>query len=137
MHSLGHDFVPEAIHAGGLRYHGMSPLVSQAVVEGLLEPRSYTQIPCYEAAVTWARTEGVIPAPETSHAIAAVIDEAKKARKEQKEKTILFCFSGHGLLDLTGYEKYLTGKLADHALPESALEHARKVVGQYPVASFK
>ncbi|MBN2064687.1 MAG: TrpB-like pyridoxal phosphate-dependent enzyme, partial [Sedimentisphaerales bacterium] len=114
MHSLGHNFVPPAIHAGGLRYHGMAPLVSQATAEGLLSPLALNQIECYEAAVLWARTEGLIVAPESSHAIAAAIREAKKAKEEGKEKTILFCLSGHGLMDLTGYHNYFDGHLADY-----------------------
>jgi len=121
MHSLGHTFIPPPIHAGGLRYHGMAPLVSQCIVEGLMTPRAYHQIKCYEAAVMWARTEGFISAPETSHAIAAVVDEANKAKEEGKEKVILFNWSGHGLMDLTGYETFFRGKLRDHALPEEDL----------------
>jgi len=124
MFSLGHRFVPPPIHAGGLRYHGMAPLVSQAVIEGLLEPRAYNQLACYEAAVLWARTEGFISAPETSHAIACVIEEAKKAKEEGKEKVILFNWSGHGLMDLTGYQMYLEGKLQDYPLPEEELKRS-------------
>jgi len=124
MHSLGHAFVPPPIHAGGLRYHGMAPLVSQAIVEGLLEPRAYHQLECYESAVTWARTEGFISAPETSHAIAAVIDEAKKAKEEGKEKVILFNWSGHGLMDLTGYDAFFRGNLVDYPLPEEELQES-------------
>jgi tryptophan synthase beta chain len=121
MFSLGHAFVPPAIHAGGLRYHGMAPLVSQIIVEGLATPRAYHQLKCYEAALVWASTEGAVPAPETSHAIACVIDEAVKAREEGKEKVILFCYSGHGLLDLSGYDKYLAGQLQDYELPDAQL----------------
>jgi tryptophan synthase beta chain len=127
MHTLGHGFIPAPIHAGGLRYHGMSPLVSQAVVEGLLEPKSVHQSKCYEAALTFARTEGMICAPETSHAIACAIDEAKKAKEEGKEKVILFSYSGHGLMDLTGYDKYLSGQISDYEMPE---EDIAKYVGQ-------
>ena len=115
MHTLGHTFVPPPIHAGGLRYHGMAPLVCQAVVEGLMEPRSVTQNRAYESAMIWARTEGMICAPETSHAITSAIDEAIKAREEGKEKVILFNYSGHGLMDLLGYEKFLDGKLTDYS----------------------
>jgi len=115
MHSLGHSFVPPPIHAGGLRYHGMAPLVSQAIVEGLLTPRAYHQIKCYEAAITWAKTEGFISAPETAHAIACVIDEALQAKEEGKEKVLLLNWSGHGLMDLTGYDAYLAGQLQDYA----------------------
>jgi tryptophan synthase beta chain len=132
MHSLGHDFVPPPIHAGGLRYHGMAPMVSQAVVEGLLEPRAYHQLKCYAAAVTWARTEGFISAPETSHAIAAAIDEAEKAKQEGKEKVIVFNWSGHGLMDLTGYDAYFQGKLHDYALPDEELERAESVMAELP-----
>jgi tryptophan synthase beta chain len=122
MHSLGHSFVPPPIHAGGLRYHGMAPLVSQAIVEGLLEPRAYHQLRCYQAAVQWAETEGFISAPETSHAIACVIDEALKAKEEGKEKVILLNWSGHGLMDLTGYQAYFEGKLIDYSLPQEDLD---------------
>jgi tryptophan synthase beta chain len=118
MFSLGHNFVPAPLHAGGLRYHGMAPLVSQAAVEGLLKPMSLPQLECYAAAIQWARTEGPICAPETSHAIAATIREAIKAREEGREKVILFNYSGHGLLDLSGYDAYLGGRLSNYELPE-------------------
>ncbi len=121
MYSLGHGFIPPPIHAGGLRYHGMAPLVSRAAVEGLLAPRSIHQLECYEAGILFSKTEGIIPAPETTHAIAATIQEAKKAKEEGKEKVIVFNFSGHGLMDLTGYEKYLGGELADYELPDSEI----------------
>jgi tryptophan synthase beta chain len=121
MYTLGHAFVPPPIHAGGLRYHGMAPLVCQAIVEGLLKPRAYHQLKCYESAITWASTEGTICAPETSHAIAAAIDEALKAKEEGKEKVILFNYSGHGLMDLTGYDAYLSGKLEDYSLPDEKI----------------
>lgn len=132
MHSLGHAFVPAPIHAGGLRYHGMSPLVSQAVVEGLLAPKAYEQTKCYAAAILWARTEGFISAPETSHAIAAVIDEANKATEEGKEKVILFNWSGHGLMDLLGYQKYLEGDLVDSPLSEEDLAVGVSVMDELP-----
>ena len=118
MYSLGHDFIPPPIHAGGLRYHGMAPLVSQAIVEGLLTPRAIPQVECYDAAVTFARTEGIIVAPETSHAVAAAIQEANKAKEEGKEKVILFNLSGHGLMDLAGYDKFFAGELTNHVLHE-------------------
>ena len=121
MHSLGHAFVPPPIHAGGLRYHGMAPLVSQTIVEGLCEPLALHQLECYEAAVLWARTEGFISAPETSHAIAATIREAKQAKEEGKEKVILMNWSGHGLMDLTGYQAFFEGRLEDFPLPEDLL----------------
>ncbi len=111
MYTLGHDFMPPSIHAGGLRYHGMSPAVSHAYKLGLLEAVAYPQVPVFEAAVLFARTEGLVPAPESAHAIRAVIDEAIKAREEDRKKVILFNLSGHGLLDLTAYDAYLSGKL--------------------------
>jgi tryptophan synthase beta chain len=134
MHSLGHQFVPAPIHAGGLRYHGMAPLVSHAIKLGLLSPRAYPQLKCYQAAVTWARTEGFIPAPETSHAIAATIDEAIKAKQEGKEKVILFCWSGHGLMDLTGYDNYFRGKLIDYVLPEEEMQKSLQSLQGLPKA---
>lgn len=118
MHSLGHAFIPEPIHAGGLRYHGMAPMVSHAVNQGLIEANALKQLECYESAVLWARTEGFIPAPETSHAIAQAIREAKQAKEEGKEKVIAMNWSGHGLMDLTGYDAYFEGKLTDYELPE-------------------
>ncbi len=132
MYSLGHNFLPQPIHAGGLRYHGMSPLVSQLVVDKLIEPRAYDQLQTYEAGVVFARQEGLICAPETNHAIAAVIEEAKKAKEEGKEKTIVFNLSGHGLLDLTGYDSYLDGKLTDYVLPQEEIERAVKELKDYP-----
>ena len=132
MHSLGHTFVPPPIHAGGLRYHGMAPLISQAIVEGLMTPRAYHQMECYEAAILFAKTEGFISAPETSHAIKAVIEEAKKAKEEGKEKVILFNWSGHGLMDLTGYEAYLSGKLIDYPLPESEMQESLRAIENLP-----
>jgi len=132
MHSLGHSFVPPPIHAGGLCYHGMAPLVSQATVEGLLAPRAYDQLKCYESAVLWARTEGTICAPETSHAIAAAIDEAIKAREEGKEKNIVFCYSGHGLMDLAGYDKYFSGQLMDHSPTEAEMDEFRHSLDSLP-----
>jgi len=132
MHSLGHGFVPPPIHAGGLRYHGMSPLVSRVIVEGLAEPRAYNQLKCYEAAILWARTEGFISAPETSHAIAATIDEAVKAKEEGKEKVIVFNWSGHGLMDLTGYDAFFHGKLVDFPLPEEELQKSIACMKGFP-----
>jgi tryptophan synthase beta chain len=132
MHSLGHAFIPPAIHAGGLRYHGMAPLVSAGVQAGLMTPRAYPQLECYEAAVLFARTEGLIPAPETSHAIAAAIDEAKKAAEEGKEKTILFNYSGHGLLDLAGYAAYFDNQLQNYPLPPEVLQRSLAVMADLP-----
>ena len=137
MHSLGHVFMPAPIHAGGLRYHGMAPLVSAAIVEGLLEPKAYGQLKAYEAALTWASTEGTVPAPETSHAIADVIEEANKAKKEGKEKVILFNYSGHGLMDLAGYDNYLAGKLVDAPMSEKDMQESIKVLDGLPKPSTK
>jgi len=137
MHTLGHAFVPPPIHAGGLRYHGMAPLVCQGIVEGLLKPRAYHQLQSYEAAITWSRTEGFIPAPETSQAIAAVIDEAKKAKEEGKKKVILFNYSGHGLMDLSGYDAYLSGKLTDYELPDEELKKYLKDLEKLPKAQAR
>ena len=134
MYTLGHKFIPEPIHAGGLRYHGMAPLVSQAAVEGLIKARAYDQVKCYQSAITWARTEGMIPAPETSHAIACVIDEAKQARLEGKQKVILFCYSGHGLMDLAGYEKFITGKLTPYTLPGHKIKDSLCALKGFPAA---
>ena len=124
MYTLGHDFVPPGIHAGGLRYHGDSPIVSLLVKEGLMEAVALPQTKVFEAAITFARTEGMIPAPETNHAVAAAIDEALKAKEEGKKKVILFNFSGHGLLDLAAYEAYLSGKLVDYDYPEEKVKEA-------------
>lgn len=132
MHSLGHTFMPPPIHSGGLRYHGMAPTVSQLVNEGLFTPRSVKQKEVFEAGILLARTEGIIPAPETNHALAAVIDEAIKAREEGKEKVILFNWSGHGLLDLTAYENYLAGNIKDIELPEEEIAEAAKIFAGHP-----
>ena len=132
MYTLGHTFVPEPIHAGGLRYHGMAPLVSQAAVEGLIKPRAYDQVKCYQSAMLWAKTEGTICAPETSHAIACAIDEAKKAKQEGKQKVILFCYSGHGLMDLAGYDKFLSGKLTAYSLPKHKIAESLGPLKKFP-----
>lgn len=111
MHTLGSDFMPPAIHAGGLRYHGMSPMVSHALTLGLIEARAVDQLKVFEAGTLFARTEGIVPAPESAHAIAAVVQEAIDAREAGRKKVVLFNLSGHGLLDLTSYESYLTGTM--------------------------
>jgi tryptophan synthase beta chain len=136
MHTLGHNFVPSPIHAGGLRYHGMSPLVSQAVVEGLLAPRAVAQLECYRGAIQWARTEGFIVAPETSHAVAVTIQEALKAKEEGREKVILMNLSGHGHMDLLGYQKFLAGELSDYNLPQEEIEKAEAEIAAFPKPSF-
>ncbi|MBW1840705.1 MAG: TrpB-like pyridoxal phosphate-dependent enzyme [Deltaproteobacteria bacterium] len=132
MHSLGHTFVPPPFHAGGLRYHGMSPAVSQLIAEGIIEAKSVTQLDTFEAGVLFARTEGMISAPETNHALASVIAEAKKAKEEGKEKVILFNWSGHGLIDLMAYDKYFSGELEDYALSDEQLQESEKVFENHP-----
>lgn len=124
MHTLGHDFMPSAIHAGGLRYHGMAPIVSKLVEEGIVEPIAYPQNPVFEASMLFARHEGIVPAPESSHAIRAAIDEALKAKEAGKETVILFNLSGHGHFDMKAYEDYMASKLVDHEHPEEAIEDA-------------
>ena len=124
MDTLGHDFIPAGIHAGGLRYHGMAPLVSLLHRAGQVEAVSYTQLKCFEAAVTFAKAEGIIVAPETSHAVCAVVDEALKAKEEGKEKTILFNLSGHGYFDMAAYERYFAGELIDYEYPEERVHEA-------------
>jgi tryptophan synthase beta chain len=113
MYTLGHNFIPPKIHSGGLRYHGMAPAVSQLHKLGLIEAMAYPQSKVFEAAVLFARTEGLLPAPEPSHAIRAVIDEAVRAREEDRKRVVLFNLCGHGLLDLTAYDAYLRGETRD------------------------
>jgi len=124
MYTLGHDFVPPGIHAGGLRYHGASPLLSHLVQQGHIDAKAYSQLPVFEAAVQFARTEAILPAPESAHAIRAAVDEALDARQEGRSKVILFCLSGHGHFDLGAYESYLTGKLLDYEYPGRDIEKA-------------
>ena len=124
MYTLGHNFMPPSIHAGGLRYHGDAPLISMLTKEGLMEAVSYYQREVFEAGLLFARSEGFIPAPETNHAIKAVVDEAIKAREEAKERVILFNFSGHGLLDLSSYDAYLKGDLKDYELSDEEIKRA-------------
>ncbi len=132
MHSLGHAFVPAPIHAGGLRYHGMAPIVSRLLFDKIIEAKAYNQIETFSAGITFAKTEGFIPAPETNHAIACVIEEAKKAKDEGKEKVILFNWSGHGIIDLAAYDAYLSGKLEDTALPDEEIQNLLKGLEKYP-----
>ena len=132
MYTLGHEYQPAAIHAGGLRYHGMAPLVSHARHEGLLEAMALPQVECFAAAMTFANAEGLIPAPESSHAIAAAIREANAAKKEGKEKTILFNLSGHGLLDLSGYQSYMEGRLIDHYFDDADLKESLACIKDLP-----
>jgi tryptophan synthase beta chain len=131
MYTLGHDFMPPGIHAGGLRYHGASPLVSQLVDAKVIQARAVGQTACFEAAVQFARTEGIIPAPESSHAIRGAIDEALEAKKEGKPRVILFNLSGHGHVDMAAYDAYFAGKLEDYEYPaekvQESLRHLPKV----------
>jgi tryptophan synthase beta chain len=131
MYTLGHDFMPPGIHAGGLRYHGASPLVSQLVNAGVVEARAVPQLACFDAAVQFARTELIIPAPESSHAIRGAIDEALQAKQEGKEKVILFNLSGHGHVDMAAYDAYFAGQLEDFEYPAErvaeSLAHLPKV----------
>lgn len=132
MYTLGHDFMPPGIHAGGLRYHGDSPLVSQLYRDGLIEAKAYGQLSVFEAALLFAKTEAIIPAPESSHAIRAAIDEALLCREEGREKCILFNLSGHGYLDLAAYSDYLSGRLVDYEYPEEAIKES---LSKLPVVS--
>jgi tryptophan synthase beta chain len=124
MHTLGHGFVPEPIHAGGLRYHGMSPLVSHIYELGLAEAIAIPQRECFAGALTFARTEGIVPAPEPTHAIAAAIREALACKETGEEKVILTAMCGHGHLDLAAYEKYLSGDIVDFDLPQETIDAA-------------
>jgi tryptophan synthase beta chain len=128
MYTLGHDFVPPGIHAGGLRYHGASPLLSHLINQGYIEARSVLQIPTFEAAVLFSQTEGLLPAPESAHAIRAAIDEAIAAREEGRPRVILFNLSGHGHFDLASYDAYLSGKLQDYEYPAEAIERSMKAL---------
>ncbi|MFH1527046.1 MAG: TrpB-like pyridoxal phosphate-dependent enzyme [Bacteroidota bacterium] len=126
MYTLGHNFIPAPIHAGGLRYHGAGVLVSQLLKDKLIEAQAVQQLECFDAGLKFANTEGIIPAPEATHGIAAVIKEAQKAKEEGKEKTILFNLCGHGYFDMTAYQDYFEGKLSDHFLSEEELHSGLK-----------
>jgi tryptophan synthase beta chain len=124
MHTLGHTFMPAGIHAGGLRYHGMAPLVSHLKELGAIEARSVHQLACFAAGVQFARTEGILPAPEPTHALKVAIDEALDAKEKGEERVILFNLCGHGHFDLSAYEKYLAGTLEDYEYPDAAVAKA-------------
>lgn len=132
MNTLGHGFVPEPIHAGGLRYHGMAPLVCQLLLDKLIRAEAVPQLETFEAGVTFARSEGFISAPETSHAVAIAIREALKAKEEGKEKVILFNWSGHGLVDMAAYEAYFAGQLQDYVLPDEEIQRALADIAPLP-----
>jgi tryptophan synthase beta chain len=130
MFTLGHSFVPPGIHAGGLRYHGMAPMVSLCAKLGLVEAVALHQTECFEAARLFAATEGIIPAPETSHAIRGAINEAIRCRETKEEKCIVFNLSGHGLCDMASYDRFLNNKLEDYAYPQERIEEA---IAELPV----
>jgi len=118
MHTLGHDFIPDPIHAGGLRYHGMAPLISHVYELGLMEAVAIGQTECFGAAIQFARTEGIVPAPEPTHALAACIREALACKESGEEKVILTALCGHGHFDLASYEAYLDGRMTDEAVSD-------------------
>ena len=124
MYTLGPNFMPPGIHAGGLRYHGMSAIISRLVQDRNVEAMACPQTACFDAARLFANTEGIVPAPESSHAVRVAIDEALKAKEEGRDPAILFCLSGHGMLDMGAYENYLDGKLEDFQLSDAQLQNA-------------
>jgi tryptophan synthase beta chain len=124
MHTLGHDFIPPGIHAGGLRYHGEAPLLSHVLNLGLVEARAYGQTAVFDAALQFIRTEGILPAPESAHAIKGAIDEALKCKETGEENTIVFCLSGHGHFDLSAYDSYLSGELQDYEYPDEMIDRS-------------
>jgi tryptophan synthase beta chain len=132
MYTLGHDFVPPPVHAGGLRYHGDSPMVCGLVKAGLVEPRAYRQNETFDAAIRFARTEAILPAPEPSHAIRAVLDEAEAAKQAGEERVILFNLCGHGHFDMSAYDAYLAGKLEDPEFSEADMEAALERLPEAP-----
>ena len=134
MYTLGHDFIPPGIHAGGLRYHGMAPLVSLLHNQGIIESVAYHQNPVFEAAVTFARHEGIAVAPESAHAVRAAIDQALEAREAGEERVILFNLSGHGFFDMTAYESYLAGKLEDYEYPSELVQQSLQGLPQITMA---
>jgi len=124
MHTLGHDFVPDPIHAGGLRYHGMAPLLSHIYELGLFEAVAKRQRECFEAGILFARAEGIVPAPEGTHALAGAIEEARRCAETGEEKVILTALSGHGHFDMSSYERYLSGEMEDFDLPQERIEQS-------------
>jgi tryptophan synthase beta chain len=130
MHTLGHSFVPAPLHAGGLRYHGMAPLVCKLYDEGVMEATAVPQVATFQAALQFARTEGIIPAPESAHAIRVAMDEALRAKQEGRKRTILFNLSGHGHFDLAAYEAFLAGRLQDYDYPAEKIEEALRGLPQ-------
>jgi tryptophan synthase beta chain len=129
MHTLGHRFIPDPIHAGGLRYHGMSPLLSHVHELGLIEALAVPQTECFAAALQFARTEGIVPAPEPTHALAAAIREALACKESGEEKVILTALCGHGHFDLAAYDSYLAGRMVDEDVPDDRFAGA---LGELP-----
>jgi tryptophan synthase beta chain len=132
MFTLGHQFVPPPIHAGGLRYHGDSPLLSQLVKDGLMEAEAYGQLDCFESSVKFARTEGIVPAPESSHAVHGAVKHALEAKEAGEEKVILFNLSGHGYFDMAAYTNFLAGTLEDHEMTDEEVEESLKALEGLP-----
>jgi tryptophan synthase beta chain len=132
MHTLGHDFIPDPIHAGGLRYHGMAPLISHIYELGLMEAQAVPQTECFAAAIQFARTEGIVPAPEPTHAIALAIREALKAKETGEETVILTALCGHGHFDLSAYDQYLRGEMVDEAVSDERFAAALATLPTVP-----
>ena len=132
LYTLGHEFIPPPVHAGGLRYHGMAPIICHLHKLGLVEARAVHQLATFDAGVTFARTEGIISAPETNHAIKVVIDEALKCKESGESKTILLAHSGHGHFDMAAYDAYLSGKLQDYEYPEEKVKEALAHLPEVP-----
>ncbi len=136
MHTLGHEFIPPPIHAGGLRYHGNAPTLSLLIVEGYVDAVAYDQVSVFEAATLFTRVEGILPAPESAHAVKAAIDEAVKARERNEEITILFNLSGHGFFDMKAYEEYFNGNLKPYYYPEEQIrKNIEKIKSMYKFIS--
>ncbi len=133
MHTLGHDFVPDPIHAGGLRYHGMAPTISLMADAGEIGVKAYDQLETFDAAALFTKTEGIVPAPEPSHAIKAVVDEAIRCRETGEEKTLLFLLCGHGHFDMKAYDDYIAGNLKPYTLPQERIDQSlNRVRTMYP-----
>ena len=133
MYTLGHDFKPANIHAGGLRYHGAGMIISQLIRDGYMHGVDIPQLETFESGMLFARTEGIIPAPESCHAIAAAIRSARQAKEAGEEKVILFCLSGHGLIDMTAYENYINGDLRNYTISDDDIEKSLRNVPQVEI----
>jgi len=132
MHTLGHNFVPAKIHAGGLRYHGAAPLVSHALREGDIEARAYHQLECFDAGVEFARTEGIVPAPEANHVVKGAIDEALRCKESGESKCIAFNLCGHGHFDMAAYQAYFAGQLERHEFTDEMLRENMQALSELP-----